>query len=645
VADLYAGIYKVTLDALPALTGVQVAAGPAFRLDVLPDLDVPDGTGGRRSTDVAAVTAGSTLRLLDVNTGATLGTSPVAGSAFDVVADAARRLLFVGSGKGVEAFDFANLTKTVGPGASALVKIGLSPISPTLGFLAAATGQIFAPALGSGLAVVPYEQEPILEVVLAGDNLAPDRSGNPLPAIFLINHQDPLNPRMPAIRLKARLAKGKEHMRPFVKQVRWEVTLDYPINVTAAPRRNRFVDKQVFDTSNRVRGCDGLRLGQRLEEFQKLCGWTEGLLEYKLDEEFTIPWPSDFIGGGLLQIRARPFNGEAHVSPPTDANLDAGRNGRFSVTTSGAVAFSEAAAPGSQWPRIEGWLLYPPTRANVSNAVAQEGYVVQQKDTGFCTVVVEYLRNPTERIDKATEIFQQVGHLGQQSGNLNEPPFPETRLFFQVLAHKEFKGTTPYAHFRKLLRGPMVEATGQPGQAAYPSLSEINGNPRRGQPRFITDGGFGIMQLTNPIPTYAEVWHWRKNIDRQIDELRDKLRATINYFSGVGDRNAARRAQKQARFDQSQIGTLQYRMEMYARHNGIGWDPVPDRVPPVPREPGGLYPFNYFYWEEGEGDWVPRVTKQEAVARTDGGIRYAYDALDLEFQLFGTTPDSVCGGL
>jgi hypothetical protein len=78
--------------------------------------------------------------------------------------------------------------------------------------------------------------------------------------------------------------------------------------------------------------------------------------------------------------------------------------------------------------------------------------------------------------------------------------------FFMVIGYLE----TRYRHFYPSIFG-------SPKDAVYPR--ENSGG----------DGGFGVMQFTNPVPKYKQIWHYKQNIDGGVELIRDKLTTARAY--------------------------------------------------------------------------------------------------------------------
>ena len=55
-----------------------------------------------------------------------------------------------------------------------------------------------------------------------------------------------------------------------------------------------------------------------------------------------------------------------------------------------------------------------------------------------------------------------------------------------------------------------------------------------GEPIVSFDGGYGICQLTNPVPTFEQCWSWKRNVDAGLLLFSEKRRAAITYLSQQG---------------------------------------------------------------------------------------------------------------
>lgn len=55
-----------------------------------------------------------------------------------------------------------------------------------------------------------------------------------------------------------------------------------------------------------------------------------------------------------------------------------------------------------------------------------------------------------------------------------------------------------------------------------------------GLPKVAADMGFGIAQLTNPQPTYEQVWSWKRNIDAGVTLYQSKQRDAIRFLTQAG---------------------------------------------------------------------------------------------------------------
>ena len=55
-----------------------------------------------------------------------------------------------------------------------------------------------------------------------------------------------------------------------------------------------------------------------------------------------------------------------------------------------------------------------------------------------------------------------------------------------------------------------------------------------GNPVHSFDGGFGMAQLTNPVPSFAQVWNWKLNVDGALSLFAQKRVAAQAYLSRKG---------------------------------------------------------------------------------------------------------------
>lgn len=96
----------------------------------------------------------------------------------------------------------------------------------------------------------------------------------------------------------------------------------------------------------------------------------------------------------------------------------------------------------------------------------------------------------------------------------------------------KIKGTNPtQAEIRAYLAA-------QPGATDFGPIvwHEANGRhfTSKGEPIASFDGGYGIVQLTNPAPTYQQVWSWKRNIDAGLALFATKRNAAIRYLGQLG---------------------------------------------------------------------------------------------------------------
>ncbi len=144
-----------------------------------------------------------------------------------------------------------------------------------------------------------------------------------------------------------------------------------------------------------------------------------------------------------------------------------------------------------------------------------------------------------------------------------------------------------------------------------------------------TDGGFGILQLTDPAPSYSTTWNYQKNIDSALQEL---------YSSHV---IGPQGAQTRVSVVWNQYSTLGYnwsvtpahiRREMYRRYNA---------------GPSGTL-FRIVYddygapWvEEGRHPYVESLYRLEQRLLRQNGLPFDQNYMDkaLEPDWWGTTQD------
>jgi hypothetical protein len=55
-----------------------------------------------------------------------------------------------------------------------------------------------------------------------------------------------------------------------------------------------------------------------------------------------------------------------------------------------------------------------------------------------------------------------------------------------------------------------------------------------GEPIKSFDNGYGMCQLTTPVPTYEQVWNWESNIEGGLSLFASKRTAAINYLGQSG---------------------------------------------------------------------------------------------------------------
>jgi hypothetical protein len=75
----------------------------------------------------------------------------------------------------------------------------------------------------------------------------------------------------------------------------------------------------------------------------------------------------------------------------------------------------------------------------------------------------------------------------------------------------------------------------QSGSAGFDKILEQESKFKhfnaQGEPVRSFDNGYGMAQLTSPVPTYEQVWNWKLNIDGGLNLFAQKRAAAIAYLS------------------------------------------------------------------------------------------------------------------
>jgi hypothetical protein len=53
----------------------------------------------------------------------------------------------------------------------------------------------------------------------------------------------------------------------------------------------------------------------------------------------------------------------------------------------------------------------------------------------------------------------------------------------------------------------------------------------KGLPLETNDNGFGVMQLTNPVPTYVQMFNWKKNVEGGVDLFKVKIKYAKDWIN------------------------------------------------------------------------------------------------------------------
>lgn len=75
----------------------------------------------------------------------------------------------------------------------------------------------------------------------------------------------------------------------------------------------------------------------------------------------------------------------------------------------------------------------------------------------------------------------------------------------------------------------------KPGSAGFDKILQHETGYRHfdvaGEPIKSFDNGYGMCQLTTPVPSFEQVWNWKSNVDGGLALFADKRRAAIAYLS------------------------------------------------------------------------------------------------------------------
>jgi hypothetical protein len=75
----------------------------------------------------------------------------------------------------------------------------------------------------------------------------------------------------------------------------------------------------------------------------------------------------------------------------------------------------------------------------------------------------------------------------------------------------------------------------QPGSAGFDKILMQESRCRHfnaaGEPIKSFDNGYGMCQLTNPVPSFGQVWNWKWNVLAGLSLFAEKRAAAINYLS------------------------------------------------------------------------------------------------------------------
>lgn len=142
----------------------------------------------------------------------------------------------------------------------------------------------------------------------------------------------------------------------------------------------------------------------------------------------------------------------------------------------------------------------------------KEAYIqgqTNQDNPALKNKIIDYLEKPIG-VSGYADLYDKVGY--------NKP--------IRAIAYHESVHT--YTHFEKLnqtIYSKWAEELGYSAELAYPIVNKKNTRDpvtKLINSRF-SDGGFGLMQLTDPAPSYLQIWNYRENINAGVALFKTKL--------------------------------------------------------------------------------------------------------------------------
>lgn len=92
----------------------------------------------------------------------------------------------------------------------------------------------------------------------------------------------------------------------------------------------------------------------------------------------------------------------------------------------------------------------------------------------------------------------------------------------------------------------------------------------QGEPIVSFDGGYGMVQLTNPAPTFEQCWNWQRNVDGGLALFAVKRNDAIRYLTQNGRTYTADQLRREA--------VARWNGGAYHRWDGRAWVRNPDMV-------------------------------------------------------------------
>lgn len=207
-------------------------------------------------------------------------------------------------------------------------------------------------------------------------------------------------------------------------------------------------------------------------------------------------------------------------------------------------------------------------------------------------------------------------------------------MFFRIIGYKESDPWAGrYSHFEKLSAGSgkwknLGPVAGYSSDYVYPI---INKGCNTTAP--CSDGGFGVMQLTIPAPTYKEIWNYKENINAAVRLIKEKLATAKAYPAKVRDNGCVKQPYYNDKKERwiypcrpmpttkkykraEDFKSYELRMDVYSLYNS-NW--------------------HYWVWDDDAKEWIPSVS-DPVIESQQRGYNYANHAESIENKIAAGNP-------